>query len=512
MDVQTGDAAEDDATGELLSSEIGELVLQVGFDLALLARLDDKRLSLRAAFGPLAQGLPGDHAVPLAECPTESEALRTRAPVAISEAAAGVDPVSGLTLPAEHHRLTVPLLLGRRAIGVLCLVRKQPPAFDGAAIEAASAHARPLALALHAAAQSEEIERLKSHGDERISILETELRGPSDRVIEASSSAAMREVAWRARQVAPTETPVLILGETGTGKEWLAHAIHAWSTRAKKPFVKMNCAAIASGTLDSELFGHEKGAFTGATRARPGRFQIADGGTLLLDEIGELPLEVQAKLLRVLQDGTFFPVGSDRQVRVNVRILAATLVDLERAIAARTFRDDLFYRLNVFPLRVPPLRERLPDVPMLCEVLLAQQAARTGRRHVRVTPAGLAKLADYDWPGNLRELGNVLERATILSRSDELGPAVLDLPEHVAGALSPSGHPPPAADGDGDSNGDSNGKDALTLDDAQRVHIERALQTTNGKVYGDDGAAKLLGMKPSTLQSRMRKLGVRRPG
>ncbi len=508
MDFPTasGDAAAEDAVAEALSAEIGALTALVRFDLLLVARIEHDHLELRAAFGPLARGLPESHVVPVSQCPSGSEALRAREAVAEGPLAAGVDPMSGLELPAGRFHLTVPLLLGRRPVGVLALVRTQGPPFDGDAMAAISPHARALSLALHAAVQSEEIERLRSHGDERISILETELRGPSDQVIEASRSEVMRDVAWRARQVAPMDTPVLILGETGTGKEWLAHAIHAWSARAKQPFVKMNCAAIAAGTMDSELFGHEKGAFTGATRARPGRFQIADGGTLLLDEVGELPLEVQAKLLRVLQDGTFFPVGSDRLVRVDVRILAATLVDLERAIAARTFRDDLFYRLNVFPLRVPPLRRRLEDLPALCEVLLAQQAARTGRRGVRVAPAGLAKLLAYDWPGNLRELGNVLERATILSRSDELGPEVLDLPGRAA--LLPEA---PAPGAPASSSGDERAPDAVTLDDAQRLHIESVLQRTNGKVYGEDGAAKLLGMKPSTLQSRMRKLGVRKP-
>lgn len=559
-----GDADADDA-GSVLSAEVGALAARVRFDLALVARLDGDRLELLAGFGPLIRGLAEDRAAPVAACAAEGEALRSGAAVAAGPLGAGVDPLSGLDLPGDRWGLVVPLSVGRRALGVLSLARAGGPAFDAGAIAAAQVHARALSLALLALGQSAEIERLRSHGDERISLLETELRGPSNEVIEASRSAAMREVAWRARQVAPTDTPVLILGETGVGKEWLAHAIHSWSARAARPFVKMNCAAIASGTLDSELFGHAKGAFTGATRARPGRFQIADGGTLLLDEVGELPLEVQAKLLRVLQDGTFFPVGSDRLVRVDVRILAATLVDLERAIAARTFRDDLYYRLAVFPLRVPPLRRRIEDLPMLCDVLLAQQAARTGRRRVRVSPEGLAKLATYAWPGNLRELGNVLERATILSRGgDELAPEVLDLPgrasqaavtparpqpavTHAAGAAAiqpaatgagggtaplPGGPsaaaqvqgnaavqpPEPQPRGDAAVQPPATGPlDAgmpatLTLDEVQRLHIERALQLTHGKVYGEDGAARLLGMKPSTLQSRMRKLGVRRPG
>ncbi len=203
----------------------------------------------------------------------------------------------------------------------------------------------------------------------------------------------MRDLARRARQVAETDTPVLLLGETGTGKERLARAIHRWSSRADHPFVTINCAAIPAGLLESELFGHVKGAFTGATRDRAGRFQMAHGGTLLLDEVGELPVELQAKLLRALQEKTFEPVGSDRTVRADVRILAATHVDLQQAIAQRRFREDLYYRLSVFPLRLPPLRERLEDLPQLCAFLLGEQARRTGRRGMRVTPEGLARLA-----------------------------------------------------------------------------------------------------------------------
>lgn len=364
-------------------------------------------------------------------------------------------------------------------------------------MDAASLHAKIQSLTLQTAALSQEIERLQSLAHERVSLLELELHGSSDGVLEASASPAVQQVAWRAKQVARADTPVLILGETGVGKEWLAHAIHHASNRADGPFVKMNCAAIAAGVIDSELFGHEKGAFTGATRRRPGRFQIADGGTLLLDEIGELPMEVQAKLLRVLQDGSFFPVGSDRVERVNVRILAATHVDLDGAILARTFREDLFYRLNVFPLRVPPLRDRLEDLPMLCGVLLAQLAARTGQREAHVTtPAGIEKLASHSWPGNLRELANVLERATILSQDGDLGPEVLDLPERAQGSSASPSSPPD--------------EPPVTLDEAQRRHIGRVLALTRGRIYGEGGAAKILGLKPSTLQSRMERLGMRR--
>jgi transcriptional regulator with GAF, ATPase, and Fis domain len=341
---------------------------------------------------------------------------------------------------------------------------------------------------------------VRSDGEERVSLLEAELGSELGVAPETSLSPTMLDVAWKAHQVAPTDTPVLILGETGTGKEWLARAIHRASARAACPFVKINCAAIAAGVLESELFGHVKGAFTGATRDRPGRFQIAHRGTLLLDEIGEIPMELQAKLLRVLQEGALFPVGSDRQVTVDVRILAATHVDLEQAIAERLFREDLYYRISVFPLKVPPLRERLEDLPRLTEVLLEAQTARTSRKGMRVTPEGLDKLCSHDWPGNVRELANVLERATILSRTKELGPDVLDLPERSPLAPRPSSSSPPPP----------SSPTVLTLDGAQRLHIQRALALTGGRIYGAHGAARLLGIKPSTLQSRMKKLGIAR--
>jgi transcriptional regulator with GAF, ATPase, and Fis domain len=296
---------------------------------------------------------------------------------------------------------------------------------------------------------------------------------------------------------------VLILGETGTGKERLARVLHAWSRRADRPFVTLNCAAIPDGLLESELFGQVKGAFTGASRDRSGRFQMANGGTLLLDEIGELPAELQAKLLRVLQEGRFEPVGSDRPLKVDVRILAATHVDLEKAVAAGRFREDLYYRLSVFPLRLPPLRERLEDLPPLVEVLLAEQARRTGRTGMRVTPEGLKRLAAHSWPGNLRELGNVLERATILAPGRELGLEVLDLPGRP---LGPAPAPVPSEDPP------SEGSPLLNLDDVQRAHIRRLLDLTHGRLYGRKGAAALLGLKPTTLQSRMKRLGITRFG
>jgi transcriptional regulator with GAF, ATPase, and Fis domain len=318
--------------------------------------------------------------------------------------------------------------------------------------------------------------------------------GDPQRVLLESRDPVIAALVERARAVAGTTTPVLLLGETGTGKEELARVIHAWSARRDQPFVPVNCAAIAPNLLESELFGHVKGAFSGAVRDRPGRLQISNGGTLFLDEVGEMPPELQAKLLRVLHDGTFEPVGSDRTVRVDARIVAATNVDIERATTTGRFRSDLYFRLSVFPLRLPALRERAADLPLIAEVIVGDLARRLGRRAPRLTNAALAKLRGHPWPGNLRELSNVLERAMILRDDGVLGADALDLPRSDAGE-SPGG-------GDEDA--------LLPILEVERRHVRRVLAATRGKIYGPDGAAAILGLKPSTLQSRMRKLQIER--
>jgi len=314
-----------------------------------------------------------------------------------------------------------------------------------------------------------------------------------------------------ARAVAAADTPVLITGETGTGKEVLASAIHGWSPRAARPLIGINCAALPANLIESELFGHVKGAFSGATKARIGRFQAANGGTLFLDEIGEMPVELQPKLLRALQEGCFEPVGSDRSLRVDVRVIAATNIDLPRAVAEQRFRQDLYYRLAVFPIEMPALRERPDDIEAIAEGFLEQLARRTGRGPWRLGAGVGARLRARDWPGNVRELINLLERATILSSGPEL-------------ELGLDGDRPSDRGGEGGAEADAAGvmrgpgrtPSALledeqpfpTLRDAERQHIERALERTGGKLYGAGGSAELLGINPSTLRSRMQKLGL----
>lgn len=314
-------------------------------------------------------------------------------------------------------------------------------------------------------------------------------------------SPALRQMLRDIAQVAGTDATVLVMGETGTGKELVARAIHTASPRRERPLITVNCAAIPATLIESELFGHEPGAFTGATRKREGRFALADNGTIFLDEIGELPLDLQAKLLRVLQEGEFDPVGSQHTRKVNVRVLAATNRDLEQSVRAGRFREDLFYRLNVFPLRVPPLRERGDDVVRLAAVFAQRFASKLGRSIAPLTTDCERRLTAYNWPGNVRELQNVIERAVITATEGRLN---LDraLPE-----ASPSNTAPVHAEAA------SPGaiRTAKELEQLERANILRALEAAKWKVSGGQGAASLLGMNPSTLSSRMKALKIQKP-
>jgi formate hydrogenlyase transcriptional activator len=286
------------------------------------------------------------------------------------------------------------------------------------------------------------------------------------------------------QQVACTDASVLIFGETGTGKELIARAIHGSSPRKDKPLVKLNCAALPANLIESELFGYEKGAFTGALARKPGRFELADGGTLFLDEIGELAFDLQAKLLRVLQEGEFERLGATKTLRVDVRIVAATNRVLAQEVAAGRLRADLYYRLNVFPITVPPLRERKEDIAALAVHFTHHYAAKNRKRVDSLTDAQLATLRNYRWPGNVRELEHVIERAVILAENSHL--VLGDWFRHTnPGAAEP-----------------------ITLDDAQRAHILRILEETGWRVSGKAGAAELMGIKPTTLESRMKKLAI----
>jgi PAS domain S-box-containing protein len=315
-------------------------------------------------------------------------------------------------------------------------------------------------------------------------------------------SPALLRVLKDVEKVAGSATTVLVTGETGTGKELVAHAIHRRSPRAGKPLIKVNCAAIPANLQESEFFGHERGAFTGATMRREGRFKLADGGTIFLDEVGELPLDLQAKLLRVLQEGEYEPVGGSRTVRVDVRVVAATNRDLEQMVAAGRFRQDLLYRLNVFPLRVPPLRERGDDILLLAEAFVRKFAHRGWPTMAPLTPGCRYKLKRYAWPGNVRELQNVIERAIITStdgRRLNLDRALPEAPAASVEASAPAGALERVLTAD-------------ELRDIERTNLVRALEATGWKISGAGGAAELVGLNPNTLSSRLKSLGIQRSG
>jgi formate hydrogenlyase transcriptional activator len=315
--------------------------------------------------------------------------------------------------------------------------------------------------------------------------------GPDDAVEGmVGRSAALRQVIEQLRMVAPTDASVLICGETGTGKELIARAVHNLSGRHAHPFVKCNCAAIPTGLLEAELFGHEKGAFTSAVGQRIGRFELANRGTIFLDEIGEAPLELQPKLLRVLQEREFERLGSSRTLHTDARLVAATNVDLPDMVEAKRFRADLYYRLNVFPIRVPPLRERPDDIPLLVRYFARDCAQRMNRRISWVPAAAMDALAGYSWPGNIRELQNLIERAVILSPGEVLHVPVSEIDEDIPSTRCGSRE---------------------TLEEAERTHILAILKEARWVLSGPRGAALRLGINRSTLQFRMKKLGIERP-
>ncbi len=323
----------------------------------------------------------------------------------------------------------------------------------------------------------------------------------ADEIIGRSD--ALLRVLDDVKEVAGTDATVLILGETGTGKELVARAIHLASGRRDKPLIKVNCAAIPATLMESEFFGHEQGAFTGATKKRDGRFALAHGGTIFLDEIGELPLDLQAKLLRIIQEGEFEPVGSSQTRKVDVRVIAATNRDLEKLLRTGQFREDLFYRLNVYPIKLPPLRERPDDIGMLATAFARNFARRMGRRLVPLSDDCVRRLQAYNWPGNVRELQNIIERAVITSRDGHLN---LDraLPESVnaaAAALGPVVADKPTA---------QHVRTAKEFEELERSNIIAALKAAEWKVAGEQGAAQLLGVKPTTLSSRMKALNIER--
>jgi formate hydrogenlyase transcriptional activator len=387
-------------------------------------------------------------------------------------------------------------LIGRdRVLGVLSLGSKHPGAFSVDDMAFLGQVAGQIAIAVENALAYQQIADLKDTLAREKVYLEDEIRSELNFDEIVGTSSGLRRVLRQVETVAPTDSTVLIYGETGTGKELIARALHNLSARKANAFVKLNCAAIPTGLLESELFGHEKGAFTGAITQRIGRFELAHRGTVFLDEVSEIPLELQPKLLRVLQEREFERLGSTRTIRTDARLIAATNRDLEQMVEAQAFRADLFYRLNVFPVRLPPLRERPDDIPLLVRHFVQQFSRRNNRRIETVPSETMEALVRYHWPGNIRELQNVIERAVIVSTGSVLKVPAADVKPRRA-AKEPATRPAATSL-------------RHVVGETERAEIVRALEQSGWVVAGPDGAAARLGMKRSTLQFRMRKLGIR---
>ncbi len=387
---------------------------------------------------------------------------------------------------------SAPLLRKNRVIGAMSMASKTVAAFTQDDGELFMKIADQVAIAVENALAFQEIEGLKNKLASEKLYLEDEIRTEYNFEELIGSSRAFKRILKQIETVAPTDAAVLIRGETGTGKELIARAIHNLSTRRERTLVKLNCAAIPTGLLESELFGHEKGAFTGAITQRIGRFELAHHGTLLLDEVGDIPVELQPKLLRVLQEQEFERLGSTRTQKVDVRMIAATNADLEQMVAEKKYRSDLYYRLNVFPVTIPPLRERAEDIPLLARFFTRKYARRLKKNLEAIPAEAMDALTAYHWPGNVRELEHFIERAVVLTEGTALNISHSE--------LKPAAKPAAA----------SNASSVTTLEAAEREHIVRALEETNWVIGGPQGAAARLGMKRTTLQSRMQKLGIAR--
>ncbi|MGH9880064.1 MAG: sigma-54-dependent Fis family transcriptional regulator, partial [Pyrinomonadaceae bacterium] len=419
-------------------------------------------------------------------------AFTTREPV-ISGLPDASDPLGKRFIAAGvKSGCIVPLISHDRALGILGVASLRENAFTNDDAELLNQVGNQVAIAVENALAFREIDALKNKLKEEKLYLEEEIRTEYNFEEIIGNSPALKRVLQDVETVATTDSTVLIYGETGTGKELIAHAIHNLSPRTERTLVKVNCAAIPTGLLESELFGHEKGAFTGAIDRRVGRFELAHQGTIFLDEVEDIPLELQSKLLRVLQEHEFERLGSSRTLRVDVRVVAATNSDLAQLVAEKKFRSDLYYRLNVFPLNVPPLRERPEDIPLLVNFFAHRFAQQMKKAIESVSKETMSALISYHWPGNIRELQNLVERGVILSRGHVLEIPLAELKQSTKPA---SNH--------------TNGW--TTLETIEREHILRALSDSNWVIGSPTGAAARLGLNRTTLNHRMRKLGIKRP-
>jgi formate hydrogenlyase transcriptional activator len=464
-------------------------------DYASLALYDEGRHGWRvhALDFPRGRGiLQTEHEAAFEGAPASRSVAERRPVVFDSGALERLNSQISRALLAEGIRLLccVPMFSGNRVLATLNVGRFKEAAFTESEVGLLGQVGGQIALAVENALAYRQIADLKNKLAEEKNYLEDEIRTEHNPAEIIGTSRGIQDVLKQVRIVAPSDSTVLIQGETGTGKELIARAIHDLSRRRERTFVKLNCAAIPSGLLESELFGHEKGAFTGAVSQKVGRFELAHQGTLFLDEVGDIPPELQPKLLRVLQEQEFERLGGTKTHHVDVRLVAATNRDLTQMAADGQFRSDLYYRLHVFPLTLPPLRERPEDIPELVRHFVAQHSRRLNKRIEAVPAEAMAALTRYPWPGNVRELSNFIERSVLLSPGSELRVAVGDLKAVAA----------PEPDG------------AATLAEAEREHILGVLRETKWRIGGPSGAAARLGLKRTTLQSKMRKLGIARPG
>ena len=476
--------------GELLSAISNCLRRVIPHDAAGLALYDGaiNKLRLTALDFPTDENIfVADEIIELDGTPG-GRAFTTRQPVISGPDA---PPKSVARRAGLKSGCTVPLISHDRALGILGVGSLKENAFTEDDAELLNQIGKQVGIAVENALAFREIDKLKNQLEEEKLYLEEEIRTEYNFEEIIGNSPALKRVLQEVETVAATDSTVLIYGETGTGKELIAHAIHNLSQRRERTLVKVNCAAIPTGLLESEFFGHERGAFTGAIDRRIGRFELADKGTIFLDEVEDIPLELQSKLLRVLQEHEFPRLGSSRTQRVDVRVVAATNTDLAELVAERKFRSDLYYRLNVFPINVPPLRERTEDIPLLVHFFANRFAQQMKKKIESIPKETMAALVSYNWPGNIRELQNLVERGVILSRGSTLEIPLTELERARRVANQSNG--------------------ASTLESVERDHILRVLSETRWVIGGPGGAAARLGMNRTTLNHRMRKLGIRRP-
>ena len=487
---------------ELLGATSTCLQRVIPHDVAALGLYDDeaKVLKVHTMNAPLGEHVYADEGfVMTLEDSPAGKAATTRQPVLINrlDPAEYASPIVAKAYEAGlRSTCNVPLISHDRLLGVVAVGCRRESAFSQDDVKLFSHIAVQLAIAVENSLSFRELSALKNKLVSEKLYLEEEIQTEYNFEEIIGQSAALKKILQQVKTVAPTDSAVLLCGETGTGKELIARAIHSLSNRRERTLVKLNCAAIPTGLLESELFGHEKGAFTGAIAQRIGRFELANKGTLLLDEVGEIPLDLQPKLLRVLQEHEFERLGSSRTISTDARMVAATNVDLPQMVAEKKFRSDLYYRLNVFPITIPPLRERVDDIPLLIGYFTQKHALRMNKRVDKIPKDTVDALCCYPWPGNVRELENFMERSVILSSGTELQAPLGELIGTTTTTIAVSA-PAPTPPG------------PRSLEDVERRHIQEILEQTRGVIGGKGGAAEILGLPTSTLRNRMKKLGLK---